>query len=54
MVACVCAICERGKLVGANNFIAGPLPADPFTYVGSEIVVCPDCLPKQARKDNSG
>jgi hypothetical protein len=38
----VCAICERAKIGG--RFIAGPLPSDPFAYVGSKIVVCPDCL----------
>jgi hypothetical protein len=50
-VAEVCAICDRAKLIGEDHFIAGPLPLDPFAYVGSKIVVCPDCLPKRAQPE---
>jgi hypothetical protein len=49
IIAEVCAICDRARLAGKDGFIAGPLPADPFAYVGSVIVVCPDCLPKKRK-----
>ena len=49
VVAEVCAICERAKLINSDRFIAGPLPSDPFAYVGSKIVVCPDCLQRRER-----